>query len=137
MDNGYEKLEIYKLSKKLAIRVHEMSLRLPKFEMYEEGSQIRRSSKSIPSNIVEGYCLRRHKNEFFQYLHGSFGSCEETTHHLKMLYETKSLIDKETYDFLIEKYDHLGRIIFRFIESVISDHLQPMYVKEDEPLYEA
>ena len=31
---------------------------LPKFEMYEEGSQIRRSSKAVASNIVEGFGRR-------------------------------------------------------------------------------
>jgi len=32
-----------------------MSLNLPKYEMYEEGSQLRRCSKGITSCIVEGY----------------------------------------------------------------------------------
>ncbi len=85
MEKGYEKLEIYKLSRELAIKVHQMSFILPKFETYEEGSQIRRSSKSITANIVEGYCLRRHKNEYLQYLHRAFGSCEETVLHLNIL----------------------------------------------------
>jgi four helix bundle protein len=48
---SYRDLDIYKLASKLAIEVHEMSLHLPKFEMYEEGSQIRKSSKSVKSNI--------------------------------------------------------------------------------------
>jgi four helix bundle protein len=37
-----------------------MTLTLPKFEIYEEGSQIRRSSKSVTSMIVEGYGRRRY-----------------------------------------------------------------------------
>ncbi len=137
MDKGYEKLEIYRLSHDLAVKVHEMTLTLPKFEMFEEGSQIRRSSKSVPSNIVEGYCLRRHKNEFLQYLHRSFGSNEETILHLRLLYETKSLTNKETFDFLLEQYNHLGKMIFRFIQAVNKEHLQPSYIKESDPNYEA
>ncbi|MFH1318974.1 MAG: four helix bundle protein [Candidatus Omnitrophota bacterium] len=58
---SYKDLDIYKKSHKLAIEIHQMSLELPKFEMYEEGSQIRRSSKSIKSNIVEGFG-RRNRN---------------------------------------------------------------------------
>lgn len=135
MDQGYEKLEIYKLAKELAIKVHFMSMALPKFEMFEEGSQVRRSAKSVPSNIVEGYCLRRHKNEFLQYLHRSLGSSEETIHHIKILYETKSLTKQDEYDLLIEKYNQLGKMIFRFIESVISEHMTPMYIKEDSIPY--
>jgi four helix bundle protein len=56
MKQSYEDLEIYQLAKKLAIEVHKMTLdELPKFEMHEEGGQIRRSSKSTGSNIVEGF----------------------------------------------------------------------------------
>ncbi len=68
MFQSYKDLDIYKLAHKLAINIHEMSLRLPKFEMYEEGSQIRRSSKSIKSNIVEGFGRRRYKQEFIRFL---------------------------------------------------------------------
>src|SRR5205085_2204403 len=51
---GYKKLEIWQLARKTAAEIHRISLKFPKFEMYEEGSQIRRSSKSVRSNIVEG-----------------------------------------------------------------------------------
>jgi four helix bundle protein len=49
---NYKELEIYNLSFELAVKVHEMSLKLPKFEMFEEGSQLRRSSKGITACIV-------------------------------------------------------------------------------------
>jgi len=39
---SYRDLDIYNDSKKYAIEIHKMSLTLPKFELYEEGSQIRR-----------------------------------------------------------------------------------------------
>ncbi|MDI6765283.1 MAG: four helix bundle protein [Bacteroidota bacterium] len=135
-DTGYRKLDIYKLSYELALKVHGMTLTLPKFEMYEEGSQIRRSSKSIPANIVEGYCLRRHKNEYLQYLHRAFGSSQETIVHLKILYDTKSLVDKSIYDELLDRYTHLGKMLFRFIESVLSEHVSPLYIKEENNEYQ-
>jgi len=49
---SYRDLDIYKKAHKLAIEIHEMSLKLPKFEIYEEGSQIRKSSKSVNNNIL-------------------------------------------------------------------------------------
>lgn len=137
MEKGYEKLEIYQLARELAIKVHKMTLSLPKFEMYEEWSQIRRSSKSVPANIVEGYCLRRHKNEYLQYLHRALGSSEETLLHLKMLYETKSLQDEEIFKELSEKYERLGKMLFRFIEAVLHEHVAPNYVKEENASYDA
>ena len=130
MESGYEKLDIYKLATELAIKVHKMSLTLPKFGLYEEGSQIRRAAKSVGANIVEGYCLRRHKNEYVQYLHRSFGSSHETLYHLTMLFETGSLKYREIYDELHGQYDHLCRMIYRFIEAVLAVHQPPPYIKE-------
>jgi len=46
---SYRDLEIYKLSYDLAVRIHNASLKLPQYEIFEEGSQIRKSSKGIPS----------------------------------------------------------------------------------------
>jgi four helix bundle protein len=75
---SYRELEIYKESRRLAIEVHKMSMTLPRFELYEEGSQIRRSSKSITSMIVEGYGRRRYKADFLKYLVCSHAECDET-----------------------------------------------------------
>ena len=51
---SYKNLEIWQLARQLVIDIHKMILsELPKFEMVEEGAQIRRSVKSIQSNIVE------------------------------------------------------------------------------------
>ena len=41
------------LAREVVIDVHEMTMKLPKFELYEEGSQIRRSSKTTKATIVE------------------------------------------------------------------------------------
>ena len=61
MSQSYRDLDICKKAHKLAIQIHRMSLKLPKFEMYEEGRQIRKSSKSVKDNIVEGFGRRRYK----------------------------------------------------------------------------
>jgi len=53
---SYKNLEIWQEARKIVIDVHKMTLKnLPKFEMFEEGNQIRKSSKSVKSTIVEGY----------------------------------------------------------------------------------
>ncbi len=111
-------MDIYKKAHRLAIDIHQMILTLPKFEMYEEGSQIRKSSKSTKSNIVEGFGRRRYKREFIKFLTSSLASCDETMDHLNTLYATKSLDDKEQYEYFHEEYDHLGRMINNFIKSV-------------------
>jgi len=73
---SYRDLEIFKKAHKLAIEIHVMSQKLPKFEMYEEGSQIRKSCKSVKNNIVEGFGRRRYKQEFVKFLTYSLASCD-------------------------------------------------------------
>ena len=65
---SYRDLEIYQLSYELAMKIHRMALKLPKYELYEEGSQIRRSSKGVSSTIVEGCGRRKYKKDFVRFL---------------------------------------------------------------------
>ncbi len=113
---SYKDLEIFKESKRLAIEVHKASLSLPKFELYEEGSQVRRSSKAISSLIVEGYGRRRYKADFIKYLVYAQAECDETINHLDFLFETQSLKDVSLYNSLKEGYDVLGKKINKFIQ---------------------
>src|ERR1041385_2050350 len=101
---SYRTLEIWQASRELVIDVHKMSLtKLPKFEMYEEGAQIRRSIKSVKSCIVEGYGRRRYKQEFIRFLTYALASCDETSDHLDTLLITKSLTDRPVADDLQAK----------------------------------
>lgn len=116
---GYKDLEIYKLSHKLAIEIHKMTLKeLPSFEIYEEGSQIRRSAKSIPSNIVEGFGRKKYQQEYLRFLIIAHASCNETIEHLEILHETDSLKNKEIFEYLFNEYDVLGRKLNKFIQAV-------------------
>jgi four helix bundle protein len=119
---SYRDLEIYQLAKENAVKIHKMTLKdIPKFEMYEEGSQIRRSSKSIVSNIVEGFGRRRHRNEFIQYLVYAIASCDETKVHLELLCETGSLA-MSIFNELYECYKELGAKLYNFTKSVQEKH---------------
>jgi four helix bundle protein len=120
---NYKDLEVWRIARELSIEIHKMTLTLPKFEMYEEGSQIRRSSKSIRSNIVEGYGRRRYKNEFIKFIVYAIASTDETIDHLEILFETDSLKDKELYDVLLKKSNLLGKKLIKFLESVEKQHL--------------
>ena len=122
MSQSYRDLDIYKKAHKLAIQIHRMSLKLPKFEMYEEGRQIRKSSKSVKDNIVEGFGRRRYKQEFIRFLTYSLASCDETIEHLDTLYDTESLKEENEHRYFHEEYDHLGRMINNFIKSVEDGH---------------
>jgi four helix bundle protein len=115
---SYKELEIYNESKRLAIEVHKLALTLPRFELYEEGSQIRRSSKSITSMIVEGYGRRRYKADFIKHLIFSHAECDETMVHLDFLFETESLKNEIHYKSLKSDYEILCKKINNYIKWV-------------------
>ena len=119
---SYRDLEIYQISHRLAVEIHKLSLQLPKFELYEEGSQIRKSSKGIPSHIVEGFGRRRYKNDFIKFLVYAHSSCDETIEHLQLLFDTES-IRREPFECYRDEYTNLSKKIYRFIESVEREHL--------------
>lgn len=130
---SYRKLEVWQLARELSVEIHRMSLDcLPKFEMYEEGSQIRRAMKSVRANIVEGYGRRRYKQDFIRFLTYAHASCDETIDHLETLRETGSLNDATHYDQLREQLDRLGGKLNLLIRSVESQHLS---VREGESEY--
>lgn len=120
---NYKDLKVYQISRELAIEIHKMSLSLPKYELYEKGSQIRRSSKSITSNIVEGYGRRNYKNDFIRFITFAITECDETQVHLDFLCHTKSMSNTKLYTILSDKYQTLGKMLNRFLNAIISKHL--------------
>jgi len=120
---SYKKLQIWQLARELVIDIHRMTLtKLPKFEMFEEGSQIRRSIKSVKSTIVEGYGRRRYKQEFIRFLNYAIASNDETIDHLETLFETESLTDEDLYETIHDKLEVLGKKLNLFIQSVERGH---------------
>ena len=75
-----ESLQVYQIAFRLMIKIHKISLRFPKIEQYGGvADQLRRSSKSITANIVEGFGKQRfYKDEFKRMLVYAIGSCDET-----------------------------------------------------------
>jgi four helix bundle protein len=120
---SYKKLEIWELARIISIKIHEMTLNeLPKFEMYEVGSQIRRSSKSVRATIVEGYGRRQYKQEFIKFLVYAISSNDETNDHLETLFETGSLKNEKLYNELHDQINLLGKKLNNFIKSVNDKH---------------
>ncbi|MBD0726664.1 four helix bundle protein [Flavobacterium sp. L1I52] len=114
---SYKDLDIYNLSLSLFYKIHRVSLQLPKYELYELGSQLRRSSDSVATNIVEGYGRKRYKQDFIKFLTYSHASNLETLCHLEklgVLYPEFTAEWKE----LKTDYDILGAKLFSFLKYV-------------------
>lgn len=111
---NYKDLEIYKKGLSLFFETHRMSLQLPKHELYELGSQLRRSSDSVITNIVEGYGRKRYQADFIKFLVYSHSSNLETINHLDkiLVLYPKHL---EVVSRLIKEYDVLGAQIYKFL----------------------
>ena len=122
---SYRKLQIWILAREVVIEIHEMTMKLPKFELYEEGSQIRRSSKTTKATIVEGYGRRRYKQDWIKFIVYALSSNDETLDHLENLWDTKSLADQMVFMSLKSKIETLGKMLNKFLQAIEQEHLSP------------
>ena len=116
--SNYKDLEIFQLAFDLSIKIHQASLKLPKFELFEQGSQIRRSSKSVKDNIVEGFGRRKYKAEYIKFLIYSISSCDETINHIMTIKELYPELNQ--FDEFEKQYNILGKKINNYLQYVES-----------------
>jgi four helix bundle protein len=119
---SYKNLKIWQEARSLVIDIHKMTMdKLPRFELYEEGSQIRKSSKSVKSTIVEGYGRRKYQQDYIRFLTYAIASNDETIDHLENLFETGSLKDTQSYEDLHNRIEILGKKLNNFIQKIEHD----------------
>jgi four helix bundle protein len=108
--SGFMGLTVYKLAYKLAMEVFEVSKKFPKEETYSLTDQIRRSSRSVCSNLAEGYRKRRYPKHFSSKMTDADGECSET---MVWLFFSRdcNYIDSKTVDRLFKQYEEVGRML--------------------------
>jgi four helix bundle protein len=75
---SFEDLEVFQRAYRLSLEVHRKSLDMPKIEQQALGDQVRRASKSICSNLAEGYGRQKQsKAEFKRFVWMAVGSSDE------------------------------------------------------------
>ena len=111
-----EDLEVYKKLFKLTLEVHKITMKFPKFEIYELGSQLRRSSNSASANLSEGFG-NKHTNIYLESISRAQGEIRETIHHLKIAYK-KNYIDKEKLNYFLKEYRICSRMLYRLEKSL-------------------
>lgn len=104
-----EDLEVYQKLCRLAIEIHELTLTFPKFELYELGSQLRRSSNSAPANLAEGF-NNKHINLYLEGISRAQAEIRETKHHLRIAYK-KNYLTRERLEYFINNYEECSRIL--------------------------
>ena len=113
----YKDLDVFKRSFELAIKIHKISLTLPKEYKLELADQIRRASRSIPSNIAEGFARKKSKKDTINYLKDSLGSTDEIAFNLEFMWKVELLSD-EQYRSLSEQYVIIGKELTNLIKSL-------------------
>ena len=109
--NSYRELRVYKDAFEAAMEIFEITKTFPVDERYSLIDQIRRSSRSVCSNIGEAWRKRRYSAAFVAKLSDSETEACETQIWLEFSLACK-YIDEKTYSSLYEKYEKiLGQII--------------------------
>jgi len=111
---SFRDLEVYQGTYKGCIEViTKIISKLPDFEKNDLAGQLRRSVKSIPRLIAEGYAKRHQKRGFQKYLDDAMAECNETIVGLeqcKDLYGAN--VDIKLCEELIDLYDKSGRQLY-------------------------
>lgn len=134
--NSFRELRVYQELRRLHLVVHERSLLFPKFEMYELGSQVRRSSNAAPAILAEGWGSR-HTNIYLEAINRSKGEVRETQHHLDIAH-AKAYLDNTQWGELDSAYEACDRMLERLHERLSEwrdSTRMPGEVREDPVVY--
>ncbi len=75
---SFEELEVFQRAYRISLEIHKASLKFPAIEQYALADQVRRASKSVCANIVEGFAKQVHsKAEFKRFIMMALGSSDE------------------------------------------------------------
>lgn len=107
---GHRDLKVYQLSYSLAMEIFRLSKHFPKEETYSLTDQIRRSSRSVPVNIAEGFRKRQYPIVFVNKLSDSDGEATETTVWLELAFDC-GYVSKADHERLRSKYEEVGRML--------------------------
>ena len=109
-------LKIYTIAFELAMEIFKLTLNFPREEKYSLTDQIRRSSRSVPVNIREGFAKRRYENVFIRHLNDSIGSSEETRGWLEFSLRCR-YINKEIHQRLDKSYDEVNAMLYSLMKN--------------------
>jgi four helix bundle protein len=122
---GYMRVEdlvVYQRLCDLHIEVCELSRAWPREELYELGSQVRRSSNSSPAQIAEKHSDRHVRNKI-EGVNRSRTEASETIHHLYIA-RRKCYLSQETFEAFRDRYEECVRMLNGF-ERTLEKQLPP------------
>jgi len=109
-------MDVFKLSHSLTIEIYKLTEKFPTEEKFGVSAQVRRSSRSIPMNIVEGASRLRTK-ENRQFVGIARGSAGEISYQL-LLSRDLGYILEQNHTSLKERYDRVAKILTGLIKTL-------------------
>jgi four helix bundle protein len=116
MFRGHRDLKVFQLAYRLAMEIFHLTKHFPREEIYSLTDQIRRSSRSVPSNIAEGFRKRRYPNMLICKLTDSDGEATETQVWLDFSLDC-GYMSRQNYDHLTAGYEEVGRMLAGMIAN--------------------
>jgi four helix bundle protein len=113
---GYKDLKVFQLSYKLAIDIFEITKTFPKDEKFSLTDQIRRSSRSVPANIAEGWKKRSYPKMFVSKIIDAAGEAGETEVWLDIARDTPYISIEKNKE-LSDGYDEVNRMLYGMVEK--------------------
>jgi len=113
---SYKELIVYLNAFQAAMEIFHRTKDFPRSEMYSLVDQMRRSSRSVCSNIAEAWRKRRYKAAFIAKLSDAESEACETQVWLEFALEC-GFLDKETTKSLDERYEKIQGQIVRMINN--------------------
>jgi len=114
--NSFKELIVYQKAYNLAMEIFEISKDFPKEEKYSLTDQIRRSSRSVTSNIAESWAKKRYLKLFVSKLIDSLGEEYETEVWLDYSRDSKYITILK-HDELLEKYNEVRKMLISMINN--------------------
>jgi four helix bundle protein len=111
---GFRDLKVYQLAYQLAMEIFRESRSFPPEEKYALTDQIRRSSRSVASNIAEGYRKKRYPKMFVSKMADADGEATETQVWLDFARDC-GYLPKQVQERLTSGYEEIGRMLGRMI----------------------
>jgi four helix bundle protein len=111
-----KQLLVYRKAYELSMQIFHISKRFPGDERFALTSQIRRSSRSVCTNLREAWAKRRYRPHFLSKLTDCDGENNETDTSLDFALDC-GYISEQEHSELIAKNDEIGRMLGAMILS--------------------
>jgi four helix bundle protein len=115
-EKGYRKLIVWQKPHNFTLGIYQVTLNLPKAEMFGLTSQLRRAAVSVAANIVEGQAQNT-KSQYLQFLNHSSGSLSEVEYYPELVRDL-GYISPNLYEKLENQRREIGFLFSQLINSL-------------------